>query len=68
MANPGPGQYPIHEIVHKGQMRTFLGGKIPDLDPKEPEFVPPGPGAYQTEIKEHVTSYKIMNPSEPKKK
>lgn len=66
--NPGPAMYPIHEIQHKGQMRSFIGGKIPDLEKKELEFVLPGPGTYTAGIQEHVGSYKIMQPSEPKKK
>lgn len=64
---PGPSQYPIHEINHKGQMRSFLGGKIPPHKPVEPDFVTPGPNQYSPEIQEHVTGYKIMAPSQPKK-
>jgi hypothetical protein len=68
MSNPGPGAYPIHEKVHKGQMRSFLGGKIPDLKKQDPGFVNPGPGAYTNEVKDHVTSYLIKEPIEQKKR
>ena len=49
-------------------MRTILGGKIQDPNKKDTGYVLPGPGAYSAEDTDHVPSYKIMQPTEPKKK
>lgn len=40
---PGPGAYNAPENVNKGQWRSFLGGKIQDLNKQDPGFVLPGP-------------------------
>jgi hypothetical protein len=64
---PGPGEYPVHEIVHVGQKRSFLGGKIQtDFTLKDDGI--PGPGQYQAQTTKHITGFKMMPKTEPKKK
>jgi hypothetical protein len=67
MVTPGPGEYATHLIRHTVPGRSILGGKIKKDDELEENNLP-GPGSYETGIKDHITGYKIMKKTKRKKK